>query len=379
MIAAQWLPSLSAATVDAFLGERTDQEAGHLLAFLPEAESAAVPMLQERCRQAGVTLAGATFPALLVDERLADHGAVLVRVSATAAPPPRLIPAAADVDAATRTLADYVNGALAPDDTAALLCIFDAMVPNIGSHLDSWYLTLANRVRYMGVNAGNERFTPAPCLFDGERFIGDGILAQLLPNHPGAAVQHGFPTPENLITATSAEGNRIVQIDWQPALEVYSALIRERHGIIVTRETFYQHAIQFPFGIVRADGEMLVRIPVALAEDDSIVCVGEIPSNSILALLDARNDLMPVPAGLAEDLAERAPERRGGNLLVFYCAGRRLYMGERMHHELADIARRTAAPHLLGALSLGEIGGARSGGYPLFHNAAVVAVPCRNR
>lgn len=378
MIAAHWLPSLTPAELDGFVTREGGRTGRHLLAFLPEAEIAAVPLIQAACRRAGMDVAGAVFPALIVDDRMETRGAVFTVIDE--APPPRLITGMATaVPAATAELAAYVEDSLGADDTAALLCVFDAMVPNIGTHLDAWYLALANRVRYMGINAGNERFTPAPCLFDADRFVGDGVLVQLLPGHPGAAVQHGFPTPENLITATSADGNRIVQIDWQPALEVYAKLIRDRYGIVVDHDNFYKHAINFPFGIVRADGELLVRIPVALADDDSIVCVGEIPSHSILALLDARNDLVPVPTGLAEDLRERAPDRRGGDLLVFYCAGRRLYMGERMEVELVDIARRTAAPHILGALSLGEVGGARSGGYPLFHNAAVVGLPCRSR
>lgn len=378
MISAEWLPTLTPSTLDGLLARLREQGDGHLLVFLADSHRAAVPMVQECCRLAGIAVAGAVFPSLVVEDRLESEGAVAVWVDH--APPPRLIAGVIEEVAGTAArLAAYVDDALEADETAALLCIFDAMVPNIGTHLDAWYLTLANRVRYMGFNAGNESFSKGACLFDGERFVGDGVLVQLLPGHPGAALQHGFTTPENLITATSAEGNRIVQIDWQPALEVYAQLIRERYGFTVTRETFYQYAAHFPFGIVRADGEMLVRIPVALADDNSIVCVGEIPSNSILALLDARNDLLPIPVGLAEDLSERAPERRGGDMLVFYCAGRRLYMGERMAVELIDIGRRTAAPHVLGALSLGEVGGARSGGYPLFHNAAVVGLPCRPR
>lgn len=378
MIAVKWLPSLTPAELDGFIKGLEGTAGRHLLVFLPEAEIDAVPRIQAACRRAGVAVAGAVFPSLIVDDRMETRGAVFATVEG--APPPRVLGGLTNsVAAATAELSAYVESSLGADETAALLCVFDAMVPNIGTHLDAWYLELANRVRYMGINAGNERFTPAPCLFDADRLIGDGVLVQLLPGHPGAAVQHGFPTPVNLITATSAEGNRIVQIDWQPALDVYAKLIRDRYGIVVDADNFYKHAINFPFGIVRADGEMLVRIPVALGDDNSIICVGEIPSNSILALLDAHNDLMPVPTGLAQDLSERAPDRRGGDLLVFYCAGRRLYMGERMEVELVDIARRTAAPHLLGALSLGEVGGARGGGYPLFHNAAVVGLPCRNR
>ena len=64
-----------------------------------------------------------------------------------------------------------------------------------------------------------------PCLFDGERCLADGVLLQLLPRHPGAFLEHCYGVPEQVITATSAQGNRIVQIDWQPALERYREIM----------------------------------------------------------------------------------------------------------------------------------------------------------
>jgi hypothetical protein len=41
--------------------------------------------------------------------------------------------------------------------------------------------------------------------------------------------------------------------------------------------------------------------------------------------------------------------------------------------ELREFARLTQAAQIAGALSLGEIGGSTVHGYPLFHNATLVA------
>lgn len=376
MCSVRWLANLDRANVEAALAELRGRP-GSLLALLPDCERAAVPLLQECARAAGMALAGAVFPELLVDDRLDLPGALLLHFPD--APPPLLadqVGGEAGIAATANRLAAYVDQYLAADGEASLLCVFDALVPNIATHLDAWYLRLANRVRYTGINAGNEAFTAAPCLFDAERFIGDGVLFQLLNGHPGARLDHGFAAPETVVAATSAEGNRIVQIDWRPALEVYAELMRSQYGIQLGPENFYTYAVHFPFGIVRADGEVLVRIPVALGEDGSIVCVGEIPANSILTLLDARNCGQSTPETLAAELKQCA-QIEGEDLVVFYCAGRRLHKGGAVAAELAELARRTGARHLYGALSLGEIGGARSGGYPLFHNAAVVGLPCR--
>jgi hypothetical protein len=377
MLTCHWIAEIDAAGLDVALAGLS-APADHVLLFLPEAESGRVPWLQDACRARGIGLAGAIFPEILVDAELRKSGAVFVHLAG--APAPLLIEAVAEPEAVPRTaarLAAHVADSLPDGQPAALCAIFDALVPNIATHLDQWYLDLADRVGYFGVNAGNERFTPAPCLFDGERFIAGGVLLQLLPDHPGACLSHGYGVPEQVISATSTQGNCIAQIDWRPALDVYAELMRRQYGVEITRENFYNHAVHFPFGILRADGEVLVRIPVALDEQGQIFCVGEIPANSVLTLLDARSGSHKAPALLARELEENGVSCRDDDLILFYCAGRRMHMGEGVHAELADITARTGARHLYGALSLGEIGSDLVGGYPFFHNATLVGVPCR--
>jgi len=73
--------------------------------------------------------------------------------------------------------------------------------------------------------------------------------------------------------------------------------------------------------------------------------------------------------------AVEGPGRDG--MLLFYCAGRRMHLQDAASTELLAVAERLAPKVLLGALSLGEIGNARTTGYPLFHNATLVALPWR--
>ncbi|WP_371325416.1 FIST C-terminal domain-containing protein [Dechloromonas sp. ZY10] len=368
------LPEVSHAALSALLDDwLRDDHPFHLLALLPDAERAAVPLLQTACNERGITLAGGVFPALIEKDRFVTQGVQLLRV--VDAPQALLLTgvgAGSAPAAVAEELLEHVLSRLSDDEDATLFCIFDALTPNIATHLDQWYLKLADRVRYLGVNAGNERFEPAPCLFDNQRFVGDALLVQLLPGHPGGRLEHAYGVPEQVISATSARGNRIVQIDWQPALQVYQRILAEAYGVVVNRENFYQYAVHFPFGILRADGEILVRIPVALDVTDAIVCVGEIPENSVLTLLDARDGI-----GRAVTALQTAAPVPGSGQLLFYCAGRRMHAGPLAEEELQAFAASTGS--LCGALSLGEIGGSRSGGYPLFHNATLVDVPWPGR
>lgn len=345
-----------------------------VLALLPEAEKDGVAQLQVICRQRGIRLAGAIFPALLEGGEFRERGCWLLclehmpYLALHENLPSDAAQAAAQIAEGMRS---FLRNSQQP---VTLFMLFDAMVPNISSILDELYLQLANRVHYAGVNAGSETFQPMPCLFDGERMVQNGMLALLLTPHQGAILEHGYQLPPHTMTATSTDGNRIEQIDWRPAFEVYRELVLAQFGVEITHENFYQYAVHFPFGIVRANHNVVVRIPVALGEDGSLFCVGEVPPHSVLALLEApKVDSTQTLEVLTRGLGELNGDPVGSGLLLFYCAGRRMHLGMKAACiEMHELARRTGVAQMAGALSLGEIGGSTLWGYPLFHNATLV-------
>ena len=185
---------------------------------------------------------------------------------------------------------------------------------------------------------------------------------------------HGYPVPDHAMTATSTAGNQVITIDWRPAFDAYQEIIRAEYGIALTRDNFYQHAVHFPFGIVRANTEVVVRIPVALTDDGSLYCVGEVPENAMLVLLRAPE---AQDGRCIDGLVKSLTGTPATDLLTFYCAGRRMHLGDAAANELAQLARGSGAAQMAGALSLGEIGSTDAWGYPMFHNAALVCTPWR--
>ena len=348
-----------------------------VLALLPEADKDKVGVLQAACSKRKVALAGAIFPALVKEGHFLTSGVWLLcfKEMPYFALHENLPTQAAEAELAAEKIADDIRARIDHTPDITLLMLFDAMVPNIGTLLDNLYLHLANRVHYAGANAGSETFQPMPCLFDAERIVQNGVLLLLLTSHKGAILEHGYQTNPHTSYATSTSGNRISQIDWRPAFEVYRELVHEHYGEEVTAENFYQYGVHFPFGIVRANHHVLVRIPVMLAEDGSLFCVGEVPANSVLTLLKAPTvRTVETLHNLSEGLKALNGDVADAELLLFYCAGRRLHLGIPMATtELEAFTELTHASHIAGALSLGEIGGSTVNGYPLFHNATLVA------
>lgn len=325
--------------------------------------------IQAACRHRGIQLAGALFPGVLDEDGFYQQG--LNALAWPQSPPLISVPGVRDhLDATVNTIHDFV-GTHSGEERPLLFLFVDSQLPCIASLVDSLYLDLADRVSYAGVNAGSETFQPINCLFDQNQMFGDGLIALLLPS--GCAdLEHGYKDPEQFVTASSTVGNRILEIEWQPAFEFYQRKVAEQFGVEINHENFYQLGVHFPLGIQRATGMPLVRIPVALNEDGSIFCVGEVPRNAILTLLKP-----PVPGDSAtvDALVGKYHAKAGDPLLFFYCAGRRLHLGvDAAQAEIRQLAQQLNGAPLIGALGLGEIGSISADGYPLFHNATLVLI-----
>jgi len=195
------------------------------------------------------------------------------------------------------------------------------------------------------------------------------MLALLLHNHAGSLLNHGYVVPEAAShLATATDGHRIVAIDWRPAFDVYRELVMERFGQEITVENFYQYSVHFPFGMLRANGEVVVRIPVSLAEDGSLYCVGEVPSNTMLVVLDSEQKLL---SDAVSHLGDSVSGQGWQSPLTFYCAGRRMHLGVDAAEREIELLSETVG-HVDGALSLGEIGNLSKGDCPLFHNGTLI-------
>lgn len=351
---------------------RAESPDGGVLALVAERERARLAEIQQMARDAGYPLVGAVFPALITNNQFAEAGVVLLRFEHMPSYALISLPKNLSAQQAAEHMVSRLPSSVA-DRKQTLFMFFDAMIPNIASILDSLYLQLADRVNYAGANAGSESFQPIPCLFDDADIVEHGVLALLLDTPSGAVLEHGYKAPPNTMTATAAEGNKVTYIDWMPALDIYRRLAREEFGVSVEPGNFYDYAVHYPLGIIRLGGDVLVRIPVALDDQGALFCVGEIPDNSLLTVLRAADAGSHETADtLAAKLDNCIPS---DTLLLFYCAGRRMHMGNAAADELRTVAQKLPNSHIVGAVSLGEIGQAGANNVPLFQNATLVALP----
>lgn len=363
--------------IDAALRSLAEQGSDtQILALVCESELEGVVLLQRGAAALGIRVVGAVVPGLFSGAGLQRNGALLLALGAGARYEivPLIRAGARTDDSAVQTLAAFADRNAVPGGDTLFLLI-DAMTPDVASLLDRLYLEIGDQVAYAGSSVGSETFQSIRCVFDNETFLADAVLAILLPAHPGATLAHHYRGSVTLRVATATVGNRIGTIDGSPAFDVYRELLAGEYGIALERDTFYRYAVHFPFALHRAQGEPLVRIPVATDDDGAVFCVGEVPENALLSVVRA---IDPGNPGAAREVGASVQSRNAPAVLGFYCAGRLMHLGEdAANAELKTLADALAPTPLAGALSLGEIGCAGQQNYPAFHNATLVAIPWR--
>ena len=369
----KYFPDLDVTSLQQWMrGWRASHPDAGVLVLVAERDKDAVATLQHLAIEAELPIVGAIFPELITEGLFCKQGVVLCGLDPM--PSYRLLGNLNHESMRQGAVESLREMVLSSPEEGTLTLIFDGMYGQIASFLDALFFALGGSCWYSGVNAGSETFQPMPCLFDAHQWIGNGVLALMLPGVTGADLEHGYVIPDQALPATAATGNRIVLIDWQPAFHKYAELIKTHYDQQVTRDNFYSMGVHFPFALVRADGEVLIRIPVAVDDEGALFCVGEVPDGALLSVARA---VVPGSTHTVTKLLEKCRTRQVQQSLVFYCAGRRMHFAESARQELALFAEGMGSQPIMGGLSLGEIANSPSGGHPVFHNATMMVMPLR--
>jgi hypothetical protein len=179
--------------------------------------------------------------------------------------------------------------------------------------------------------------------------------------------------PQRLITRS--EGNVLLELDGQPALELYKSYLGERAaGLPAT-------ALLFPLA-VRASGASdreVVRTILGVDESrQSMTFAGDVPQGSTAQLMRGTTERL-VDAAQSAAVSARLPGDAPSLAIAVSCVGRRLYLGQRVEDELeATTSGLGPGCGLVGFYSYGELSPMSAGTCDL-HNQTMTITVFRER
>jgi hypothetical protein len=295
-----------------------------------------------------------------------------VRVGGSGAPP------ASDAREAGRRAARdaLVDMPLPPADRSRAIVLFSDTEDCDAAEALHGALSVAGAgIAWCGGGTGSSEAGLASARFAHGRPCDESVVAVTLDCHSrvGIGMKHGFQPTGAPAMVTQAGGCMLERLEHRPALEIYRAAAEES-GKPMDGPDFASFAMTHPLGIPQADGEYLIRDPLAADESGALRFMATVPDGALVRVMEGTPEMLVEAARTAAKAARDDAGAPLGGALVFDCVSRYLMLGERLSDEIAacQSALGEDVP-VLGCLTFGEVGafGARM---PQFHNKSMVVV-----
>jgi len=260
------------------------------------------------------------------------------------------------------------------DDLAAVFVLTDGLDVN-GSTLAEGLAqgTGGSAVVTGGLAGDGSRFERTWVMADGrpQRGLATAVGLYGTDLEVGYGFEGGWTVlgPERVVTRS--EGNVLLEVDGQPALELYKTYLGERAAGLPATALLFPLAIR---GAAATEGE-LVRTVLAVDESrQSMTFAGDVPQGSTAQLMRGTTEGL-VDAAQNAAASARIPGDEPSLAIAVSCVGRRLYLGQRVEDELEAVTSGLGPQAgLVGFYSYGELSPIGSGTCYLHNQTMTITV-----
>ena len=315
-------------------------------------------------------LCGGIFPAIINDKEKMEKGSIVIGL-----PYKGRIEVVPDLSSQNSDYVQTVDDIIpAIDDFKTMFVFVDGFASQIGSFISSLFTVFGLQFNYIGGGAGSLSMVQKPCLFTNDGLIMDSAVMALLDIHSGVGVSHGWRSISGPYKVTDSDRNVVKSIEWEPAFEIYKKVIHEHSGNSIDENNFFEIAKAYPFGITRLGSERIVRDPIMVDPDQSMVCVGEMPEGTFIDILNGDEASLIKAAGSALEQSQNAfGNKRDVGLSIFIdCISRVLFLGDRFDEELNAV--HVEGHPLVGACTIGEIANSGNDYLEFYNKTSVVGI-----
>lgn len=263
------------------------------------------------------------------------------------------------------------------NDDYSLVTYVDGLTSNISTYLNTLYENYGMKTNYFGGGAGSLSLKQKPCVFCKDGFFQDAAVICLMKMTSHIGVKHGWQKLDGPLIITKANKNTIQEINWKNPLESYKFIVEKDADIRFNNDNFFDIAKGYPFGIVKSDGECVIRDPLMTDGNGNLICAGEIKENTMVNIMKGENDSLINAAALAAEESSNNstnPEKA----IIIDCISRVLFLEDNFQKELDSInmVLKSKYPEISigGALTIGEISSYGNGYLELYNKTCVVGL-----
>jgi hypothetical protein len=201
------------------------------------------------------------------------------------------------------------------------------------------------------------------------------VAAAIASDAPfGIGVSHGWTRVGQPLLVTASEDNCVLELDDQPALDVYLERLDAPEEAGHDAAAFTRFATTHPLGLQRRSGEQVRCVNEADFTDRSLICAGQVPTGGLTWAMEGDEaSVLEASASACHEALTSLEGHPPLGLLAFDCIGRRGILGEQgIHREVERITEIAGGAPVAGFYTYGEI--ARTHGQSGLHNQTLVVL-----
>ena len=343
-----YLSNLNIDDIEASISDMRVLDDECLVAFISTNDLAQISKLPGIFRKLSHPAVGGVFPGLIKGQEVVENGILLTKV-----------PSGEEPILLRAHQSEHVYIDDNPPQTSSGLIFIDGLSPSVEGMLNSIFNRWGGHVKFFGGGCGFMDLRQKPCLITKDGVFVNAAIIVPIASEVKIGVRHGWEQVVGPLVATRTRGNDVVELNWEPAYQVYKNAIFNDSGIQLDDHPFFDIAKQYPFGIFKEGSEDMVRDPIARDDDNVLKCVGHVPENTMLYVLKGKSEKLIKAAEKAAYDCMPDTEKEPNQVFVFDCISRRLFLEDAFEKELEAVGHRFEALEQsvdpVGALSIGEV------------------------
>ena len=284
--------------------------------------------------------------------------------------------ASGNLRAAGAAVAQSARG-VAHCEHRVLMLLSDGLAGDQQEIVRGAYGVVGAGVPLVGGCAGDDlKMTRTFQLHDGE-VLSDAVVGVAIGSDAplGIGVRHGWRRVGEPMVATRSAGNRVFELDDEPALDVYLDRLDAPAEARTDPAAFTRFALTHPLGLARRRGEEHVRfVGDADFAERSLGLIAEVPQGGLAWFMEGDDEsVLAATDSACADALEQLGGRPPIGMIAFDCIARRGVLGDGgIMTEVARVAANAAGAPVAGFYTYGEI--ARTRGVSGFHNQTLVVL-----
>lgn len=248
-------------------------------------------------------------------------------------------------DAAKQVVSSFQGLSETPYPFRTALVFIDALHGCVDTFIERLTRLTYGAYQFYGGGAGdNGQFHYTPVFADTDVLSDAAVVLEILSRKPiGIGAAHSWKPNGESMNVTGSSGLRLESLNHRPAIETF-----QLHAAATSQQFDLAHPLPFfllnILGIEIGSGYHVLRVPLSVEADGSVICAAEIPRDSRVRLMSTTSRIVAEAPTKAVHLAERQLYACQPAFALFVdCVATRLRLGNDFGFEL-EAVQNTLGP-----------------------------------